>query len=184
MNHPNIAVVHDFDTFGDVDVLVMEYVPGVTLSERVHEGSLTEAEVLAIGVQLAAGLEAAHANGIVHRDLKPSNLRLTPGGQLKILDFGLARLFEGNEGAVTQTDLDPARQPGTLAYMAPELLRGLGPMPATDIYAAGITLYELATGSTPFSGPRAVVVDQILNHPPEPPRCDRGSFPTPWTPSF
>jgi tetratricopeptide (TPR) repeat protein len=170
LNHPNIAVVHDFDTFGDVDVLVMEYVPGVTLSERVHEGPLTEAEVLAIGVQLAAGLEAAHANGIVHRDLKPSNLRLTPGGQLKILDFGLARLFEGNEGAVTQTDLDPARQPGTLAYMAPELLRGLGPMPATDIYAAGITLYELATGSTPFSGPRAVVVDQVLNHPPEPPK--------------
>ena len=78
LNHPNIAVVHDFDTFGDVDVLVMEYVPGTTLSERVHAGPLTETEVLDVGVQLLSGLEAAHAHGIVHRDLKPGNLRLTP----------------------------------------------------------------------------------------------------------
>ena len=170
LNHPNIAVVHDFDTFGDVDVLVMEYVPGITLSERVHAGPLPETEVLDVGVQLASGLEAAHAHGIVHRDLKPSNLRLTPDGHLKILDFGLARLFEGNEAVTTQTETDFARPPGTLAYMAPELLKGHAPMPASDIYAAGITLYELATGSTPFSGPRAVVIDQILNLPPEPPQ--------------
>ncbi len=170
LNHPNIAVVHDFDTFGDVDVLVMEYVPGITLSERVHAGPLTESEVLDVGVQLAAGLEAAHAQGIVHRDLKPSNLRLTPDGHLKILDFGLARLFEGNEEAATQTETDLARPPGTLAYMAPELLKGHAPMPATDIYAAGITLYELATGSTPFSGTRVEMIDQILNRSPEPPQ--------------
>ena len=170
LNHPNIAVVHDFDTFGDVDVLVMEYVPGVTLSERVHAGRLTEGEVLDVGVQLAAGLEAAHAQGIVHRDLKPSNLRLTPDGHLKILDFGLARLFEGSEEATTQTETDLARPPGTLAYMAPELLKGHAPMPATDIYAAGITLYELATGSTPFSGTRVEMIDQILNRSPEPPQ--------------
>ena len=171
LNHPNIAVVHDFDTFGEVDILVMEYVPGVTLSERLHAGALTEPEVLAIGAQLAAGLEAAHAQGIVHRDLKPSNLRLTPDGHLKILDFGLARLFEGNDTALTQTETDLSRPPGTLAYMAPELLRGLAPMPATDIYAAGITLDELATGSPPFSGSRPHVIDQILNQPPEPPKA-------------
>jgi len=171
LNHPNIAVVHDFDTFGEVDVLVMEYVPGVTLSERLHAGALTEPEVLAIGAQFAAGLEAAHAQGIVHRDLKPSNLRLTPDGHLKILDFGLARLFEGSDTALTQTETDVSRPPGTLAYMAPELLRGLAPMPATDIYAAGITLYELATGSPPFSGSRPHVIDQILNQPPEPPKA-------------
>jgi tetratricopeptide (TPR) repeat protein len=170
LNHPNIAVVHDFDTFGDVDVLVMEYVPGVTLSERLHDGPLPESEVLSIGTQLAAGLEAAHAQGIVHRDLKPSNLRLTPEGRLKILDFGLARLFEGTDTATTQTDTDLARLPGTLAYMAPELLRGHAPMPATDIYAAGITLYELATGAPPFSGSRPQVIEQILRQPPEPPR--------------
>lgn len=170
LNHPNIAVVHDFDTFGDVDVLVMEYVPGITLSDRVHAGPLTEGEVLDVGVQLAAGLDAAHLQGIVHRDLKPSNLRMTPDGHLKILDFGLARLFEGDEEATTQTETDLARPPGTLAYMAPELLKGHVPLPASDIYAAGITLYELATGSTPFSGPRAVVIDEILNRPPEPPQ--------------
>jgi serine/threonine protein kinase/tetratricopeptide (TPR) repeat protein len=170
LNHPNIAVVHDFDTFGDVDVLVMEYVPGMTLSDRLHSGALPEAEVLSIGVQLAAGLEAAHAQGIVHRDLKPGNLRVTPEGRLKILDFGLARLFEGDEGLTTQTDTDLARPPGTLAYMAPELLRGQAPMPATDIYAAGVTLYELATGAAPFSGSRAHVIESILNEQPEPPR--------------
>jgi tetratricopeptide (TPR) repeat protein len=170
LNHANIAVVHDFDTFDGVDVLVMEYVPGVTLSDRLHSGALPESEVLALGSQLAAGLEAAHAQGIVHRDLKPSNLRVTPDGHLKILDFGLARLFEGDEGATTQTQTDLARPPGTLVYMAPELLRGMAPMPATDIYAAGVTLYELATGSPPFSGPRPQVIDQILNHQPEPPR--------------
>jgi len=152
LNHPNIAVVHDFDTFGDADILVMEYVPGVTLSERLHAGALTEREVLAIGAQFAAGLEAAHAQGIVHRDLKPSNLRLTPDGHLKILDFGLARLFEGSDTALTQTETDVSRPPGTLAYMAPELLRGLAPMPATDIYAAGITLYEPPPGRHRFRG--------------------------------
>lgn len=171
LNHPNIAVVHDFDTFDDVDVLVMEYVPGVTLSERLRSGAMSEPEVLAIGAQLAAGLEAAHSQGIVHRDLKPGNLRVTPDGHLKILDFGLARLFEGDEGATTQTETDLARPPGTLTYMAPELLRGMAPMPATDIYAAGVTLYELATGSTPFSGTRAQVIDQILHKSPEPPKA-------------
>src|SRR5271167_1756722 len=85
LNHPNIATVHDFDTQQDVDFLVMEYIPGITLSVKVAAGPLPEKEVLHLGVQLAEGLAAAHDHGIVHRDLKPGNLQITSDGRLKIL---------------------------------------------------------------------------------------------------
>jgi tetratricopeptide (TPR) repeat protein len=172
LNHPNIAVVHDFDTVDGVDALVMELVPGVTLNERVRSGPLPEAQVLNLGAQLAAGLNAAHERGIVHRDVKPGNLRVTPDGRLKILDFGLARLAEPDSphaSTHTHTAGEPGHPPGTLLYTAPEQLQGSPPAPATDIYAAGITLYELVTGRAPFNGPQAVVIEQILNKIPEPP---------------
>src|ERR1019366_3662787 len=92
LNHPNVTTIHDFDTQQGVDFLVMEYIPGITLSEKVAAGPLPEKEVLRLGVQLAEGLAAAHAHGVVHRDLKPGNLRVTSDGRLKILDFGLAKL--------------------------------------------------------------------------------------------
>src|SRR5271166_3833619 len=92
LNHPNIATIHDFDTQRGVDFLVMEYIPGITLSEKVAGRPLPEKEVLRLGVQLAEGLASAHDHGVVHRDLKPGNLRVTSEGRLKILDFGLARL--------------------------------------------------------------------------------------------
>ena len=92
LNHPNVATIHDFDTQQGVDFLVMEYIPGITLSEKVAAGPLPEKEVLRLGVQLAEGLAAAHDHGVVHRDLKPGNLRVTSDGRLKILDFGLAKL--------------------------------------------------------------------------------------------
>ena len=92
LNHPNIATVHDFDTQQGVDFLVMEYIQGITLSEKVAGRPLPEKEILRLGVQLAEGLAAAHSHGIVHRDLKPGNLRIASDGQLKILDFGLAKL--------------------------------------------------------------------------------------------
>ena len=92
LNHPNIATIHDFDTQQGVDFLVMEYIPGITLS-KVAAGPLPEKEVLRLGVQLAEGLAAAHEHGVVHRDLKPGNLRVTSDGRLKILDFGLAKLW-------------------------------------------------------------------------------------------
>ena len=115
LNHSNIAIIHDFDTFGGVDVLVMELVPGATLNES-RSSPRSEREVLAIAIQLASGLQAAHDQGIVHRDLKPGNLRLMPDGRLKILDFGLALLFEAS-GGVTHTATDVAHPPGTLRYM-------------------------------------------------------------------
>src|SRR6266571_4649026 len=91
LNHPGIATIYDFDTQDGVDFLVMEYIPGITLSEKLAT-RLPEKEVIALGVQLAEGLSAAHEHGVVHRDLKPGNLRLTSDGRLKILDFGCAKL--------------------------------------------------------------------------------------------
>ena len=85
VNHPNVAVVHDFDTYDGIDFLVMEYIPGTTLKERLEDGPLPEDEIVRLGAQLAEGLAAAHEEGILHRDLKPGNLRITPKGQLKII---------------------------------------------------------------------------------------------------
>ncbi len=93
LSHPNIATIYDFDTQGGVDFLVTEFIPGVTLSNKLSGGSLPERELVRLGVQMAEGLAAAHQQGVVHQDLKPANLRVTPDDRLKILDFGLARLL-------------------------------------------------------------------------------------------
>lgn len=165
INHPNIATVYDFIAHEGVDVLVMEYIPGVTLSERVAAGPLAEPEILKLALQLAEGLAAAHAEGVVHRDLKPQNLRVTPDGRLKILDFGLARFARPPTGSTTTHTLseDPLRPAGTLAYMAPELLRAEEPDARSDIYGAGAVLYQIATGAPPFTERRhAPLIASIL----------------------
>jgi eukaryotic-like serine/threonine-protein kinase len=174
LNHPNIATVHDFDTHNGVDFLVMEYVPGATLDQKVAKGPLPERESIRLCTQLAEGLAAAHEQGVVHRDLKPGNLRVTPDGRLKILDFGLAKLVRpeaSSEAAVTRSlSESQAGIAGTLPYMAPEQLRGEASDARTDIYAAGAVLYELATGRRAFRetlAPR--LIDAILHQPPEPP---------------
>jgi len=151
LNHPNIATVHDFDTQDGVDFLVLEYIPGVTLSDRLAESPLSEKELLRLGVQMAEGLAAAHEQGVVHRDLKPANLRVTPDGRLKILDFGLATLRrpQGDpEAASTATVVGGVA--GTLPYMSPEQLRAETVDARSDIYAAGAVLYEMATGRRCF----------------------------------
>jgi serine/threonine protein kinase/tetratricopeptide (TPR) repeat protein len=170
LNHPNIATVHDFDTQQGVDFLVMEYIQGITLSEKVAGRPLPEKEILRLGVQLAEGLAAAHSHGIVHRDLKPGNLRIASDGQLKILDFGLAKLrLPPTSSAETETFSDETQaMAGTLPYMAPEQLLGQDVDARTDIHGAGAVLYEMATGQRPFAEvKRSHLIAAILRMPPQ-----------------
>ena len=151
LNHPHIGAIYDFDTQEGVDFLVMEYIPGTTIGEQLASGPLPESEVLRLGTQIVAALEEAHEQGIVHRDLKPGNIMVTPKGQAKVLDFGLAKLLRPAREMSTADDLSStALGAGTLPYMAPEQLRGLPADARTDIYAAGAVLYEMATGRRPF----------------------------------
>ena len=151
LNHPNIATIYDFDTQRGMDFLVMEYIPGVTLNEKLAAGPLPENDILRLGMQLSDGLAAAHEHGVVHRDLKPGNLRLTSDGRLKILDFGLAKLRQPlAESAAAETTLHTQSISGTFAYMAPEQLMGEEVDARTDIHGAGLVIYEMATGQRPF----------------------------------
>ncbi len=171
LNHPNIATVHDFDTQQGTDFLVMEYIPGITLSEKLAAGALPEKEVLRLGVQLAEGLAAAHDHGVVHRDLKPGNLRVTSDGRLKILDFGLAKLWRPVTATATTESLSETQtMAGTLPYMAPEQLLGEEIDARTDLHAAGLVLYEMATGRYPFvEVERSQLIGTILHRPPRSP---------------
>ena len=173
LNHPNVEAVYDFHSEQGLDYLVIEYVPGTSLDERLHQGALAEKEVISLGLQLARGLAAAHAQGIIHRDLKPGNLRVTPDKVLKILDFGLAQLFvPPNTGTLSDTvTLEaPPTFAGTPAYMAPEQLEGNEPDTRSDIYAAGVVLYELATGARPFPQQSQMLWEAILHSLPPAPR--------------
>ncbi len=177
LNHPNIQTVLDFDSQDGVDFLVTEYVPGVTLSDKLALRALPEKDVTQLGTQLAEGMAAAHEHGVVHRDLKPANLRVTPDGWLKILDFGLARLVRpmGDRATIegtTESASETQAGAGTLPYMAPEQLRGENVDARTDIYAAGAVLYEMATGQRPFPETQTTqLVDAVLHRPPVAPRA-------------
>jgi serine/threonine protein kinase/Tfp pilus assembly protein PilF len=170
LNHPNVTTIHDFDTEHGVDFLVMEYIPGTTLSKKLATESFSEKEVVRVGVQLAEGLAAAHEQGIVHRDLKPGNLRLTSDGRLKILDFGLASLLHPAKADATMDSETQSIMAGTLPYMAPEQLSGAKIDSRTDIHAAGSVLYEMATGQRPFAEvERSQLISAILRQTPQPP---------------
>jgi len=163
LNHPNIGVVYDFDTQEGVDFLVMEYIAGAALAEKLAGRSLSVKEVITLGAQMAAALEEAHDHGVVHRDLKPGNILVTPKGQAKVLDFGLAQLLQPASETTSTTDVlaDTAAVAGTLPYMAPEQLRGEAADVRTDLYALGVVLYEMATGRRPFGAalPTALAAD-------------------------
>src|SRR3954468_2826512 len=170
LNHPNIAAVYDFVNEEGRDFIVMELVPGPTLDGRLAQGALSQKEVLALGKQLAEALAAAHQEGVIHRDLKPANLRFTGDQRLKVLDFGLAEVQAGpNTQLTTASFRSDSSVSGTLPYMAPEQLRGDAPDVRSDVYAAGAVLYEMATGKRAFPQAGYVIVDAILNQPPQPP---------------
>jgi serine/threonine protein kinase len=153
LNHPGIAAVHDFDSQEGIDFLAMEYVPGTTLSDCLASGPLPEPEVITVGVQIAAALEEAHENGVVHRDLKPGNIILTPRKQVKVLDFGLAKLLQPTSPTASAETLTQTQGiAGTLPYMAPEQLLGQAADARSDIWALGVVLYEMAGGVRPFQG--------------------------------
>jgi serine/threonine-protein kinase len=163
--HPNIAHIYDFDTQDGMDFLAMECIAGRTLAEKLSAGPLSEKEVVALGVQVAAALEEAHECGVVHRDLKPGNILVTAKGQAKVLDFGLAKLLRTQgETEATQTFTETQGIAGTLPYMAPEQLRGEALDTRTDIYALGCVLYEMATGRRAFDDEAAGQLTDLILH--------------------
>src|ERR1700692_1778787 len=169
---PHVAMAFDFGHDDGTNYLVTEYVPGLTLDTKVAGRPLPEAEVLNLARQLASGLESAHSQGVIHRDLKPSNLKVTPDGRLKILDFGLAFVLKSaNDLTATAPLSETFSDAGTLPYMAPEQLKGQHPDARADLWSAGVVLYEMSTGRTPFkdlSGAR--LIGAILEQAPMPPR--------------
>ncbi len=148
LNHPNIVQVYDHGDHGGQPYIVMEYVPGSSVQELLVERQvLAVPQVLEILRQSAQALATAHAAGIVHRDIKPGNLMISPTGQVKLTDFGIAKMFVDTDKAkLTQTDY----LIGTLQYMAPELFEGGNASPASDIYSLGITAYHMLNGARPF----------------------------------
>jgi eukaryotic-like serine/threonine-protein kinase len=171
LNHPNIATILDFDTQEGLDFLVMEYITGTTLQEMLSNKRLSEKEIVQISLQIAAALEEAHQVGIVHRDLKPNNIIVTPKGQVKVLDFGLAKLLQpppDQQVALLTTETNLVI--GTVPYMSPEQLRTEPLDGRSDIYSFGVTLYEMATGQRPHTESQPVsLVDAILHKSPPPP---------------
>ena len=155
LNHPNIAAIYGVEEGVGVHALVLELVEGPTLADRLAGGALSPDEALQIALQIAAALEAAHEHGIVHRDLKPSNVKLRPDGTVKLLDFGIAKVFDparsaGDAAAPTVTAPVDAIA-GTAAYMSPEQARGSAVDKRADIWAFGCVLYEMLTGCRAFA---------------------------------
>lgn len=160
LNHPNIAAIYGLDESDGKRFIVMELVEGETLSERLSRGALSLPETLDVCRQIAEGLEGAHEKGIIHRGLKPANVKLTPEGQVKVLDFGLAKALrdEGssadlaNSPTITEQMTQPGVILGTAAYMSPEQARGKPVDKRADIWAFGCILYECLTGKRAFAG--------------------------------
>jgi Tol biopolymer transport system component/tRNA A-37 threonylcarbamoyl transferase component Bud32 len=172
LHNPHVAAVYDFNQEQGVDFIVLEYVPGITLAARIAEGLLPESLILDYGTQLATGLSAAHTAGLVHCDVKPSNVRITPEGQVKLLDFGLAHhLGPGLDGS-TSGAVGFSKVFGTPPYMAPEMLLEGRFDPRVDVYALGVVLYEMGTGRRPYdSAAPGQLVQSILQDTPLLPRA-------------
>jgi non-specific serine/threonine protein kinase len=180
LNHPGICTVYAIEQHEGQPFIAMELLEGETLAERMRRGPFEIGTLLELGIQIADALESAHAKGIVHRDLKPANVFITPRGQAKILDFGLAKMERprpaaGGEHSEAPTAVQPneltsaGTAMGTVSYMSPEQARGQLTDSRTDLFSLGTVLYQMASGSLPFPGETsAVVFDAILNREPLP----------------
>ena len=166
LSHPNVVVIHDIGEHEEACYFVMELLEGASLRKTMAGGGRPDwQECLGIVTQVCRALEAAHAKGLLHRDIKPDNIWLAPGGLVKVLDFGIARISQGE--ALTQA----GETPGTPEYMAPEQIMGEDLDGRTDLYALGILMYELFTGQLPFTGPSPVtVIYKQIEEEPTPPR--------------
>ena len=159
LNHPNIAAIYGLEESNGAQALVLELVDGPTLADRIALGPIPLEEALTIARQIAEALEAAHEKGIIHRDLKPANIKIARNGVVKVLDFGLAKVWDGapqsdlsGSPRLTATDLGERTILGTPAYMSPEQARGQSLDRRTDIWSFGCVLYEMLTGRAPFAG--------------------------------
>jgi serine/threonine protein kinase/Tol biopolymer transport system component len=176
LTHPHICTLHDIGQHEGTDYLVMEYLEGESMAQRLDKGALPAEQVLLYGTQIAEALDKAHRQGIVHRDLKPGNIMLTKSGT-KLLDFGLAKYSEAKTSEAIQSEMETKSKPlteegvllGTVQYMAPEQLEGKEVDKRTDIFALGEVLYEMATGQRAFAGQsKASLISAILTSEPKP----------------
>ncbi|MGB7731067.1 MAG: protein kinase [Candidatus Acidiferrum sp.] len=180
LNHPNICTIHAIETNGSQHFLVMELLEGQTLGQLMTRQAFSMDKLLPMAIQIADALESAHAKGIIHRDIKPANLFVTDRGQVKVLDFGLAKIERAEipEHGSTPSKMDtmvgmeltsPGSTMGTVSYMSPEQARGQLVDARTDLFSLGTVLYQLASGVLPFRGETsAIVFDAILNRDPVP----------------
>ncbi len=153
LNHPNIVKVYDVDRIGDILFIVMEYINGITLKEAIRARKMfTNEEVLGVSIQIASAIDCAHKNHIIHRDIKPQNILLTPMGEVKVTDFGIARAANAKTTTATSTTL------GSVHYFSPEQARGGYVDHKSDIYALGITMFEMASGRLPFDDETVVTI--------------------------
>src|SRR4029453_4652250 len=171
LNHPHICQIYDVGESEHGDWIAMEFIPGERLGRWVPTGGRPPGTLIRFGQHIAAALAHAHARGIIHRDLKTANCVLGAGGEVKVLDFGLATqsLSQLGQEQTQSVSRDSASVVGTPAYMAPEIIRGQRADERSDLWALGVILFELATGSRPFAGDTSYeVTSSILTTPPAP----------------
>jgi len=173
--HPGAAAFYEFDSQDGIDFLVMEYIPGESLAARLEKGPLPEKEAVRIALEVTAVLVEAHAHGIIHRDIKPANIILSPNGETKVVDFGVAQLGDSETSTTLTERLTVTGElVGTPVYLAPEVVMGGKAVPGTDLYGVGILLFEMTTGRRPFSDDvPGEVMHMIAYQPPPRPRVLR-----------
>jgi dienelactone hydrolase len=169
LNHPRIAAVYDVGEQGGLDYIVMELVQGESLAARLRSGPLGVKEATSIALQVAEALEEAHEHGVIHRDLKPANVMITPKGNAKVLDFGIAKLLTlpGTESSLTMTEA--GQLVGTPLYMSPEQALGRSVDARTDLWSLGVLYYEALTGRAPFEGKTGLAILHAIAESPFPP---------------